>query len=56
MKTPQHTLKLHLNSRPSNRVHVEVEEKVAVEAKMVAVLEIKAIDTIIQMTRNSSHT
>jgi hypothetical protein len=42
---------------PSTQIQVEAEEEVVVEAKVVAVLEIKILDNSSQMTHsNNSHT
>jgi hypothetical protein len=45
------------SNRPSTQIHVEAEEKVMVKAKVVAVLKIRILDSISQMTHNNnSHT
>jgi hypothetical protein len=44
-------------SKPSTQMEVEAEEEVVVKAKVVADLEIRILDNIIQMTHsNNSHT
>ncbi len=57
MKIVLHKTRTMLSSGPFTQIQVEAEEEVVVKAKVVAVLEIRILDSNSQMTNsNNSHT